>query len=250
MIKFFRKIRQNLLSENKFSKYLLYACGEIVLVVIGILIALSINNWNQKRIETKRTVDLLNDMISDLKTDINGFNKDIDRYEKSISDGKLILIAKNFDSISSDSLYTLLPTKVMTYRITTQTFEKIKNLGISKILDSDNLFNAVSRYYTANLHFLENAIKWEYDAVIKSSEFWALDNHFEAPAFADIEFIPYSDSEAVRKNALIKLLSSIESRNHIRQAISKKNRIVITLKSTKADAETLLSLIEDELNKK
>ena len=47
MIKFFRHIRQRLLSENKFRKYLLYAIGEIVLVVIGILIALQINNWNE-----------------------------------------------------------------------------------------------------------------------------------------------------------------------------------------------------------
>ena len=49
MIKFFRKIRQQLLVENKFSKYLLYAIGEIILVVIGILIALQINNWNEVR---------------------------------------------------------------------------------------------------------------------------------------------------------------------------------------------------------
>ncbi|WP_431157819.1 DUF6090 family protein [Winogradskyella poriferorum] len=49
MIKFFRKIRQRLLSENKFSKYLLYAIGEIILVVIGILIALQINNWNERQ---------------------------------------------------------------------------------------------------------------------------------------------------------------------------------------------------------
>jgi hypothetical protein len=48
MIKFFRKIRQNLLSEGKPGKYMKYAIGEIVLVVIGILIALSINNWNEK----------------------------------------------------------------------------------------------------------------------------------------------------------------------------------------------------------
>jgi len=46
MIKLFRNIRQRMLSENKFSKYLLYAIGEIVLVVIGILIALQLNNWN------------------------------------------------------------------------------------------------------------------------------------------------------------------------------------------------------------
>lgn len=48
MIKFFRKIRQNLLSEGKTGKYLKYASGEIVLVVIGILIALQINNWNEQ----------------------------------------------------------------------------------------------------------------------------------------------------------------------------------------------------------
>ena len=49
MIKFFRKIRQRLLTENKFSKYLLYAIGEILLVVVGILIALQINNSNESR---------------------------------------------------------------------------------------------------------------------------------------------------------------------------------------------------------
>jgi len=49
MIKFFRRIRQQLLSQNRFSKYLLYAIGEIVLVVIGILIALQINNRNEER---------------------------------------------------------------------------------------------------------------------------------------------------------------------------------------------------------
>jgi hypothetical protein len=54
MIKFFRKIRQKLLTENKFSKYLLYAIGEIVLVVIGILIALAINNSNQNRITREK----------------------------------------------------------------------------------------------------------------------------------------------------------------------------------------------------
>ena len=49
MIKFFRNIRKNLVAENKTSKYFKYAIGEIVLVVIGILIALQINNWNESR---------------------------------------------------------------------------------------------------------------------------------------------------------------------------------------------------------
>jgi hypothetical protein len=59
MIKFFRKIRQNLLMENKTSKYFKYAIGEIVLVVIGILIALSINNWNENSKERRIEQDYL-----------------------------------------------------------------------------------------------------------------------------------------------------------------------------------------------
>lgn len=58
MIKFFRKIRQKLLAENKFSKYLIYAIGEIVLVVIGILIALQVNNANEAH-KTNAEIDLV-----------------------------------------------------------------------------------------------------------------------------------------------------------------------------------------------
>lgn len=70
MIKFLRKIRQQLLSENKFSKYLLYAVGEIVLVVIGILIALSINNWNEDRKRKSLMTTYIASLKGDLKKDI------------------------------------------------------------------------------------------------------------------------------------------------------------------------------------
>lgn len=59
MIKFLRKIRQNLLDEGKILKYLKYAIGEIILVVIGILIALQINTWNEQRIENAKEQALL-----------------------------------------------------------------------------------------------------------------------------------------------------------------------------------------------
>lgn len=69
MIKFFRKIRQNILAENKLSKYLLYAIGEIILVVIGILIALQVNTWNENRKFKKNEKELLENMLSNLNTD-------------------------------------------------------------------------------------------------------------------------------------------------------------------------------------
>ena len=67
MIKFFRKVRQKLLSENKFSKYFLYAIGEIILVVIGILIALWLNNLNQQRIENQEREKLKIALIKELE---------------------------------------------------------------------------------------------------------------------------------------------------------------------------------------
>jgi hypothetical protein len=70
MIKFFRRIRQRLLTENKFSKYLLYAIGEIVLVVIGILIALNLNNQNEQRKMEARVELIFEEIMKELALDI------------------------------------------------------------------------------------------------------------------------------------------------------------------------------------
>lgn len=75
MIKFFRRIRQKLLSENKFSKYLLYSIGEIVLVVIGILIALGINNWNEDRQKANQLKQYRTRLITELNADLNTLNQ-------------------------------------------------------------------------------------------------------------------------------------------------------------------------------
>ncbi|RIA09177.1 hypothetical protein OE09_1006 [Flavobacteriaceae bacterium MAR_2010_72] len=85
MIKLFRKIRQRLLTENNFSKYLLYAIGEIVLVVIGILIALQINNWNENQKILNQEITYLNNLRDDLEAQINMLDVYID-YENIIID--------------------------------------------------------------------------------------------------------------------------------------------------------------------
>lgn len=103
MIKFFRKIRQKLLSENKFSKYLLYAIGEIVLVVIGILIALQINNWNEARKKQNLKGVYKRELIADLEKDINQLSIDIDKTVEDLENCKTIgrIITKNELDIDS-----------------------------------------------------------------------------------------------------------------------------------------------------
>lgn len=94
MIKFFRKIRQQLLTENKLSKYLMYALGEVVLVVIGILIALQINNWNERQKVKHEKEVLIKSMITD-------FEISRTRLESSISQiDNLIYRTETFLSLS------------------------------------------------------------------------------------------------------------------------------------------------------
>ncbi len=88
MIKFFRKIRQNLLLEGKTGKYLKYAIGEIILVVIGILIALSINNWNEERKELaseSKVLKTLNAEFYQNSITLDSVLLELNRMEQSLS---------------------------------------------------------------------------------------------------------------------------------------------------------------------
>ncbi|WP_019671146.1 DUF6090 family protein [Eudoraea adriatica] len=82
MIKFFKKIRQHLLSEGKTGKYLKYAIGEIVLVVIGILIALQINNWNELRKIHIQDIEFLNNLKVELSVDISSLRERKSHYQR------------------------------------------------------------------------------------------------------------------------------------------------------------------------
>lgn len=94
MIRFFRQIRQRLLTENKFSKYLLYAVGEILLVVIGILIALQLDSWKNEERDREKERYYLNS----IKTSIDLSQ---DELERVINDADLI-------SSAADTLFLLL----------------------------------------------------------------------------------------------------------------------------------------------
>jgi hypothetical protein len=138
MLRFFRRIRQRLLTDNKFSKYLLYAVGEILLVVIGILLALQVNNWNeQRKIEIAADsyrAKLRNDLAMDT-LNINTLLADGDRMQRDIES-----YFKFFDAQEEESLDTLLNrakgvyTNFFRYFPVNYTFEDMQNSGNSALL--------------------------------------------------------------------------------------------------------------------
>jgi hypothetical protein len=106
MIRLFRKIRAKLLSENTYSTYILYASGEIVLVMIGILLALQINNWNEERVQKRKANTQLENLIEALEKDIerlNAVQTVNDFRSKSLN---YMLIMAGYNTLSTDTLYT------------------------------------------------------------------------------------------------------------------------------------------------
>ena len=112
MIKFFRSIRHNLLAEGKTEKYLKYAIGEIVLVVIGILIALQINNWNEQRKIREAEREILQNLKSELLINKENLEKIHQRHLKVYEDGIFLLglFNTNISNISVKKLDTILGT--------------------------------------------------------------------------------------------------------------------------------------------
>ncbi len=111
MIKFFRKIRQNLLLENKTGKYLKYAIGEIVLVVIGILIALQINNWNEHRKIRNAEIEILQNIKTELKFNLEELKVINKQHKSEFGDGIYLLHlfgtdVSNVSELKLDSLFS------------------------------------------------------------------------------------------------------------------------------------------------
>lgn len=153
MIKFFRHIRQRLLKENNFSRYLVYALGEIFLVVIGILIALQINNWNEQKNKRYQEKAILNEIISDLEESeaaiLSRLKVDTSGVVGSIDSNKLVYKHMKMKLAYHDSLdihFTRLFTYFnVVYKLSG--YETLKSYGFDYIQDPE-LRKQIGIYYT------------------------------------------------------------------------------------------------------
>jgi hypothetical protein len=132
MIKFFRKIRQNLVLENKTGKYLKYAMGEIILVVIGILIALQINNWNEKNKEQAKTQTYYTQLLEDLHKDKAFAKNTIEKFEEQRKAYQDYLKKFNTTNVTLKTMYqNLIGLNQESFAINfnTSTIESLQNSG-------------------------------------------------------------------------------------------------------------------------
>ncbi|MEZ4899651.1 MAG: DUF6090 family protein [Saprospiraceae bacterium] len=150
MIKFFRKVRQNLLAEHKVSKYLAYAVGEIILVVIGILIALKVNNWSTQQ----KNSALEKEICAYLNMEYKSAKKNLGRLDSLLAKQKNVLIQLS-ENCSPDppSISKELMDSLITYSFAAPTFSPpnatlndILNTGKIEVIRNVELRNLLSTW--------------------------------------------------------------------------------------------------------
>lgn len=154
MIKFFRKIRFDLMEKNKTGKYLKYAIGEIVLVVLGILIALSINSWNQDRIDKRSESKYL----QDLKREIQSNNTVLKFFIQERLPYKLegLLAAKKYSEKNVEIKDTIAFLNKVSKggmitnglgNLSRNTFNELLGTGNFQLISKDSIKGKVKNYY-------------------------------------------------------------------------------------------------------
>ncbi|MFL1011542.1 DUF6090 family protein [Flavisericum labens] len=152
MIKFFRKIRQRLLTDNKFSKYLLYAIGEIILVVIGILIALQIGNLNEQRKKYEQGIIQEKALKIDLQNDLEILKLDLEYITKEIKINnayaeRLSNLTSNIDTLVKIVRYEYYGGLNTLKELNKTTFNSLESTGEIALFEKD-LAKNVQEYYT------------------------------------------------------------------------------------------------------
>lgn len=233
MIPFFRKIRKKMADDNKPLQYIRYAIGEIVLVVIGILIALSVNNWNNHRIEKIEINNILHTISTNLKADIDALDFEIEDGTNLMTYWESLLADTDNDSLAS------LFIKNITIR-----FIPVDNGGYSnalannklRLVKSSTVKSGIVAYYGIDLATSSRFPRYLLD-LVNDLTLLAIEKSME---------VETKNTFGERMSVVLKDPSFVEMTNSYMRLYT---IILDALKERKSKAETLLTDIEFELKR-
>ncbi len=262
MIKFFKKIRLNLLTENppagqagKFSKYLIYAIGEIILVVIGILIALQINNNNESNKLRAKEIQFLKNLRSDLIFE----ESELDRYtgirESIVNSAQIALEHFNGKPVENIQMFNFHTFNVgiwQEFQRNNNTFLELLNSGNLTIISNDSIKNGllnldlIHKEIISNRHHLRND----------------LEQYFYNPWFTTVDLDPlaqsfvfytsngkFDDNIELSRQELEALLSDKVFKNGFVLSVFTNSLIIEDYKKMKRLNKKVVELIDKEIAK-
>ena len=230
MLRFFRKIRFELMEKNKTGKYLKYAIGEIVLVVIGILIALQVNNWNEQRKENKELIQYKSRLIRQFQKDssnLSSFNKGYG-YVKPIFKTLDSTFRENLkgnvkkDSVIKIPIFITLQSEFLSE---TYALDELKNTGKMSIFKNDSLKDKLTEY--------QNLINQQHDIISRTkNKFDDFDKLlYNVSKFSDMYYLV--NAESINQDAFMNqywlIDASREAQRMVFDAITNTNHEILKL---------------------
>jgi hypothetical protein len=256
MLTYLRKIRKPLIDSGSARRYFLYAIGEILLVVIGILIALQINNWNEARKMLKKEIGIYKEIHSELldtQRDVEDDKSDLERnYRATVLIRNMVIR----NQIEEDTFLRYLPYVVDLEQPNPKTsaFESLKSLGLD-IITNDTLRQAITTLYQIRIPVLSNSdVAVEFDKtrsklirllephiVLDRTKILGQINTDESASYGAFRFLKVTNFEQVLNDESLVLT--------IHQALSRLRRIIRQYQRAVLAIQRVNNMIEQEIER-
>jgi len=236
MIKFFRTIRKNLMEQNKTGKYLKYAIGEIVLVVIGILIALSINNWNGKRIQKQKEHILLTELNKEFKANKIQLDTVLKAHKRSLKSNQYLFSRLPIKDVNKENLDSL--SFHMWHNGDTYTFNP--SSGVTSSIMNSSSINIISNNELRQLLIGWNDVLIDY----QEEEELAKDNYHDQLKPFEKKYFNYSTNKKdwLKDSRVdLNILKSLEFDNYVQDRYFNLDNI---LSNTYGELENMINTID------
>ena len=216
MFKIFRRVRQKEMKQNKAGNYFLYAIGEITLVMIGILLALQVNNWNELRKNKNQLNSILQNVVLDLKKDTLAASKIIGFYDTIKKKSDLIIHKKlNRTNYQNCPECRTLVTIYQPFIIQRKGYELLKDFSNNNQIKNDTLITNITQFYTTFLVLIDDSNAFIKDEVFKNIETFKEKNWFvdwSLGNYTNEMIVFFTESEEYRK--MVAANDILAGRNH------------------------------------
>lgn len=174
MLSLLRNIRRSLLSRGATRRYMLYAFGEFILIVAGILVAMEINNWNEWRKDREKEKEALVQIRLNLFEDIQAYDQWTDQFHVPITNYLTFIADENYEMVSLDSFVIMINT-YFSYQQIDAAYTGLRSEGSLSIIKNNDLRNNIIFYYESRAEQLQSYSQWQQQFVLKHIEGFILD---------------------------------------------------------------------------
>ncbi len=251
-------MRRRLLSDGQIGKYLKYAFGEIILVVLGILIALSANNYNERSKALAQSSAYLNDMMEDLAADTLYLSRMLPALEAKLQLEEWLLNKTTFDETDLDSIQLAVSYLDWTFNMHDRSYQSVQNSSEAKLLGYEQLYREASKYYISTQERINQNNQIELQQGSQSNDFedvMQANLLITTRAYQDYSGFQVKldlptqdvvkDFEAIKSS-----LGEIRTRNTLNEEFARHNYIYITLYFCDIEAKKLMQLIQSAIKGK